>query len=262
MTKLYVDTETFSDVDIKKAGTVKYAKNCELLLARFKLGDQAFTWETGNEGFPLWVWDHIRCGKPVVAHNALFDFLVLEPFFGGELTLNQMRCTQAKVQAHGLPASLEKACEALGAPQDRKKSLKGKTLIRKFCIPRKPSKLQSHTRVTPEMAPREWAVFRDEYLFQDVEALEWLDKQLPDLSPTEHEIWVETQRLNLRGIPVDVDTIAHIADAIDHAVDKYASNFIRRTCLFPTQIEKIVAWINNNGVICNCLLYTSPSPRD
>ena len=254
MERLYVDTETYSEVDIKTAGGIKYTADCEMILARFKLGEKAYTWDCYDDPYiPDWVLEHVSCGKQVVAHNALFDFLVLEPFFDGELTLKQMRCTQAKAQAHGLPGKLDKATEALGAPVDKKKSAKGNRLIKLFSMPRKPTKMKLYTRATAKTDPKDWALFRDEYLYQDVEAVEWLDNTLPDLSKSEQETWLHTQRLNLRGIPIDLPMVKHIADAIDQSVDEHASKFIRQTGIFPTQVARIQQWVNNHGVLANNL---------
>jgi len=259
MERLYVDIETYSDLDLKKVGAHKYAADCELLLARFKLGELEYTYDHNDLSlddmyyFPDWVFNHVSSGKPVVAHNAMFEYLVLASYFNGELTLKQMRCTQAKAQAHGLPGALAKATEALGVPTDKAKNTKGNALIRKFCVPRKPTKNNPSTRNTAETHPTDWVVFRDEYLYNDVEACEWLDKQLPDLTKAEQAVWVQTQRLNMRGVPIDLPMVKHIADAIDHAVDDYASAFIRQVGLFPTQIAQIVAWVNSNGVIISNL---------
>ena len=249
MERLYVDIETYSDLDIKKVGGFKYATDCELILARFKLGDDVYVWERGDPlPFPGWI-THFE--GPVVAHNAMFEYLVLCDMV--DWNIEQMICTQAKAQSHGLPGALGKACVALGAPDDKKKSTKGNALIRKFCTPRKPTKNNPATRVYPADAPTDWALFRDEYLVQDVEACEWLDKQIPDLPKSEREVWIQTQKMNQRGIPLDHEMISHIADAIDHAVDDYASTFIRQVGIFPTQIAEIVKWVNSNGVIISNL---------
>lgn len=251
--RLYVDIETYSTVDIKKEGGWKYTSNCELILARFKLGDQVYVWEHGS--FPEWVMDHCAKGLPVVAHNAMFEFNVLKRYL--PIHIEQMICTQAKAEAHGLPGSLNKATQALGAPESHLKSAKGSALIRLFCMPRKPTKAKPYDRATAKTDPEEWALFRDEYLYQDVEALEWLDNALPDLSAAERQAWVETQYLNSVGIPIDTNTVKQIARDIDLAVDRYSTDFIRRTLTFPTQIEKIQQWLLQQGVLVNDLTKTT-----
>lgn len=42
---IYTDTETYSELDIKKVGTVKYADSAELLLAGFIQGDRDATYD-------------------------------------------------------------------------------------------------------------------------------------------------------------------------------------------------------------------------
>lgn len=242
---IYTDTETFSTVDIKKAGTVKYADSAELLLAGFKQDDLYTVMDIG-EKVPEWVVDHCNSGGMFVAHNALFDYCVLKKVLPS-LNINQMIDSQAVVAAHGLPMSLEKSGIALGLDPDKQKLKDGKRLVKKFCMPRKPTKLDKSVRVMPEDAPEDWIAFRDEYLRLDIEAMEEIVAKLGFLSEQEQRVWVDTQIINLGGIPVDLDTTKLIINKLDKLVDDESSEYIRVTGHFPTQRAVALKWCNDNG---------------
>lgn len=250
---LWCDTETFSETDIKTAGTVKYTDHAEMLLVGFKLGDRYEAVDIYHgETIPSWVKDHIKHGGLVGAHNALFDYLVLLPKLPF-LRVHQMIDTQAIVAAHGLPLSLEKAGKALGLDEDKQKLKDGKRLVRLFCIPRKPTKTNPNTRLLPEDAPEDWAKFKDEYLRLDIESMIEIYNLLSPLSPSEQQVWIDTQKVNLAGIPIDLETAKLINDKLHSFVDEQASEFIRLTGIFPTQRQKVLDWVRENGCLIDNL---------
>lgn len=243
---LYVDTETFSTVDLKTAGTVKYAASAELLLAGFKLDNVYEVWDAyHNPTPPDWVVEYIEDGF-VCAHNALFDYVVLKKHFP-ELGLNQMVDNMAVCAAAGLPLGLEMAGKALHILDNHLKSKEGKRLIKMFCMPRKPTKNNDAVRIYPDDKPEEWKMFRDVYLYQDVISLEVINKMLPPLRRFEQEVWWETQLINMEGIPIDTKMVMNILASLDEFVDERASEFIRLTGIFPTQRDKVLNWCANNN---------------
>lgn len=251
---LYTDTETFSDLDIKDVGTVKYADSAELLLAGFKLGDRYEVWDAYYKPYepPVWVEDYIDNGGLVCAHNALFDYVVLKQHFPS-LELKQMVDNMAVCAAAGLPLGLEAAGKALHLMDSHLKSKEGKRLIKMFCIPHKPTKKNPVTRIMPEHQPEDWSLFKDEYLYKDIISLEEINKYLPKLRPFEQTVWYQTQQINMGGIPIDIDTVELILDKLDQFVDDQASDFIRKTGVFPTQRDKVLQWCCSQGYIMNNL---------
>lgn len=242
---IFTDTETFSTVDIKTAGAVKYAQNAEMLLAGFKLNNEYEYYDYHhNPEVPEWVYLHIERGGFLAAHNALFDYLILKPHIP-TLTIEQMVDTQAIVAAHGLPLSLEKSGAALNL--DKQKYKGGARLIKLFCIPRKPTKYNESTRVHACDEPDKWVEFRDVYLKADVDTMEIIYNKLSPLSEREQQVWVETQYINLRGVPIDAETNSLIIKKLDTLIDDESTSFIRQTGIFPTQRDKILKWCQENG---------------
>ena len=245
---LFLDVETFSTVDIKKAGTVKYADSAELLLAGFQLCGNYEVYDYSMEDctIPPFVIEHIRNGGMCAAHNALFDFCILSRYIP-ELKIEQMVDTQAIVASYGLPMSLDKAGKALGIDEDKAKSTKGKALIRKFCMPRKPTKNDPSTRAYPKDHQEDWNIFKGEYLRNDITAMIEIYRLLDPLTAKEQQVWVDTQVINLAGIPVDLETTNLINSKLEKLVDDESTKFIRLTGIFPTQRAKVLEWCINNG---------------
>jgi DNA polymerase len=100
----------------------------------------------------------------------------------------------------------------------------------------------------PEDAPEDWLEFRDVYLKADIDSMEELYHALPKLSAWEQQVWVDTQHINLRGIPIDVPTTKLIIEKLDSLVDEESSNFIRIAGVFPSQRDKVLGWVRANGV--------------
>ncbi len=243
---LYTDTETFSTVDIKKAGTVKYCESAEMLLAGFELEGQYDVFDyVHNPSIPDWVFKHVTDGGLVAAHNALFDYIILKKHIPN-LNIRQMVDTMAVCAAHGLPMALGKVSKILSLPVQKYEG--GDRLVRRFCIPRKPTKHDSRIRITPEDDPEGWVEFRDTYLDQDIYSMKHLVDRLGVLTPDQQEVWIATQFINLDGVPVDLPTTKLIKDKIDVLVDEESTKFIRMTGLFPTQRDRVMGWVRTQGV--------------
>jgi DNA polymerase len=245
---LFLDTETFSETNIKTAGAVKYGENAEMLLAGFRLGDKYEVWDyTENKPIPTWVFEHINNGGLVAAWNALFDYVILKEHIFS-LKLDQVIDLMAMASAAALPMSLEKCGEALGLAEDKVKLKEGKRLVKKFCVPRKPTKNNPATRILPQDDPEDWDMFKNEYLRMDIESMIHISEMLPWLMPEEQQAWVDTQVINLAGVPIDGGTCQLIIKKLDKLIDDESSKFIRLTSLFPTQRDKVLKWVQNQGV--------------
>jgi DNA polymerase len=116
------------------------------------------------------------------------------------LPLSQWEDTMAKAAAHNLPLALDKCCTAIGLPEDKAKSKRGKYLISKLCKPQKGG-LRLHDRV----------LLREmyEYCKQDVVAERAIDKKLSDLIPSERKLWELDQKINIRGVYIDSENVDH-----------------------------------------------------
>lgn len=206
---LWADTEDFSVTPIA-SGHHRYAEDAEVLLWAFAWGEgEKQVWDMPAGYFGLEdIQRQINEAERVVFHNAQFDLAVLRQN-GITIPIEKVHCTMTQALAHGLVGKLEQLCDVLKVPQDKAKIKDGKKLIQLFCKPgAKNAKIK---RATSETHPDKWAQFI-EYAGADVDAMREVWRRLPrwNCSPSETLLWQLDQRINDRGIAVDLD-LAHAA---------------------------------------------------
>ena len=215
MTTLWLDTETYSECDLRAHGTHRYAEHesTEITVAQFALDDDDPVVIDCTEPHPERdsTLNYLKTlledpTVTVVAHNAVFDRTLIRKCWGIDVPIERWRCTMVKAMEHGLPGGLDKIGEALGVTEDKAKDKRGKELIQLFCKPRpKNHKLR---RATRETHPQEWAEFL-EYSRQDIVAMREISNRLPSWNfkdgHPELALWHLDQRINDRGFAVDLD---------------------------------------------------------
>lgn len=205
MSTLYLDLETFCEVPISH-GTHAYAEQAEVLLVAWALDDgpvQVHDCTTGAP-WPLPLANALSgdAGR-VVIHNSAFDRTVLSHATDVLLEPEQVDDTMVQALAHGLPGALGTLCDVLRIDTDKAKDKEGRQLVHLFCKPRpKNSKLRRATRDTH---PAEWARFI-EYARLDVAAMREVYRKLPrwNLTDAERALWCLDQRVNDRGVAIDL----------------------------------------------------------
>lgn len=219
---LYNDLETYSETPLSR-GTHAYAEKAEVLLWAYAL----------DEGAPK-VWD-VTSGAPMppeleaslrdknctkVWHNgAMFDMVVLKHAMPHlNLRMEEVEDTMVLAYMHGLPGSLDMLSGIYKLGEDKAKMKDGGRLVNLFCVPR--PKNMTLRRATRETHPEEWQKFC-RYAELDIEAMRALHKRLPrwNCTPFERELFLLDQRINNRGIRVDVALATAALEAVDRAQD-------------------------------------------
>lgn len=212
MNHLSIDLETYSDVNLKKAGLYRYVQSpaFEILLFAYSL-DGAPTQVVDmaqGEKIPLEVVHALtdpQCLKH--AYNAAFEWYCLSKYMGAQLPPSQWRDTMLHGLYAGYTAGLDATGRALGIPEDKQKLATGKALIRYFCVPCKPTKSNGgRTRNYPHHDPEKWELFKT-YNGQDVVAEMEIERRLsvfpvPDFVQKQ---WETDLLINARGVAVDMD---------------------------------------------------------
>ena len=211
MIRVSIDLETFSSVDIKKAGAYAYVRSpdFEIMLAAYSIdGGHVqildFTEPDFKEGMDLLYSLLVSPEVEKCAYNATFEWLCLSKYYGLELPLDGWACTMHHGLYLGYPGGLAAIGEAIGLPQDKRKMGVGLSLIRKFCVPRKPTKTDPRVRILPHHEPEKWQLFK-EYCKQDV-VTEMSVKNILDKYPVpagEMELWRLDLLINNTGVAVD-----------------------------------------------------------
>lgn len=221
MTTLWFDCETFSECDLKSAGTHAYAAHpsTEITVAQWAIDDgEPQVWDcTDPDGYidEALTYKLLDPTVTVVAHNSMFDRTLLRHCWGIDVPVERWQDTMVKAMAHGLPGSLDKIGQIVGLEADQAKDKRGRELITLFCKPRP----KGHTlrRATRETHPKEWAEFL-EYSRQDIVAMRAIDARLPSWNyragHPELGLWHLDQRINDRGVAVDVPLAAAAIDAV------------------------------------------------
>jgi DNA polymerase bacteriophage-type len=222
MTTVYLDLETRSTVDLRRSGVYPYAKHhtTEVLLASFAVGDGAVRTVIikGQHRANYAFFTHTLTGADrIVAHNAAFERLVLRDCLGVNIPLGKWDCTAARARAMALPASLEQCAQALGLPVQ--KDREGAALMLRMCKPRKPRRGED---------PKGVYWFEDDermarlgaYCEQDVIVGRLLDRNLAPLTPGQLATWRQTEIMNDRGVPLDLQFIHRARWAVEEELDR------------------------------------------
>lgn len=241
MRHLSIDIETFSDIDIQKAGAYRYAQSEQFRIMLFAYsfdGEevQVVDLENGEE-IPHFILNALQ-DKEVIKHayNAAFEWYCLNRA-GIKTPLDQWQCTMVHAMYLSLPAGLANTGEALGIPEDKKKSAVGKQLIRYFCVkPYKPDAVK-------------WKAFK-EYNRQDVVSEMEIENRLsgfpvPEL---EWERWRQDIAMNAYGVKVDTELVNGAIKIQERCEEELLTEAIRLTQLeTPNSPTQLLNWVNAQG---------------
>ena len=270
--EMSIDLETYSDVDISKCGAYKYAEsdNFEILLFGVSI-----------DGGEVQVFD-LACGDTIPddilaalfddtvtkwAFNANFERICLsnwlkmhhpEHFKGygipedpasKYLDPSSWKCTMVWSAYMGLPLSLEGVGAVLKLQDQKMKE--GKDLIKYFCCPCKPTKINSgRTRNLPEHAPDKWEAFKA-YNKRDVE-VEMAIKQKLSKFPLPDFIWDEyhlDQEINDRGIMLDMDVVENAIAFDERSKSELMISMQNITNLDnPNSVVQMKQWLSDHGI--------------
>jgi DNA polymerase len=186
---LWLDFETRSNCDLAARGAYNYAQDgsTDVLCMAWAFDDEDVQLWTPDQPFPEAVSKHTG---QIRAHNAAFERLIFWYVLQINYNLEQFYCTAAQARANCAPGSLEDVGRFAGASM--KKDHRGAALVRKCCIP--PYK---HT-------PQD-LLDLFEYCRQDVRAMRAISKSMRELSPTELADYHVNERINDRGVLIDVE---------------------------------------------------------
>lgn len=253
MRHLSIDLETFSSVDIQKAGAHAYVRSpdFEILLNGYQfwgeMSEPAVLDYTEESVLPQWFVDCLFDPDVIKhAYNATFEWLCFSSVLGVELPKDQWRDTMLHSLYCGYPASLAAAGKAIGLPEDKQKLTIGKALIKYFCTPCNPSKANGgRIRNYPCHDPDRWKMFK-EYNAQDVVTETEISRRLSYVTVPDYvqRQWLTDLTINTRGVAVDMELVNGALDIGQRTTDTLKNEAIGITGLAnPNSIKQLSEWL-------------------
>ena len=250
MSRVHIDFETRSAVDLKKAGLYRYFQDesTRVWVLRYKIDDGGVEeWRPGWPQ-PRDLFAALDNDAVVVAHNAAFErecWNMLRRRAGDgfyawpPLPLEQTECTMSRAAALALPSALDGLGTVLGLPVQ--KDAEGRRLMLQMC--------KADDREWPE----DKVARLSQYCRDDVLAEEGADKRLPKLSDRERRVWILDQKINERGVAIDAHFARRAVALTTEALDMANREMWRLTdgevgkC---TQTAALASWLNRRGAVC------------
>jgi DNA polymerase len=259
MLEAVIDYESRSKADLKAVGAINYARDesTSIFCLGYRVACGPYRlWIPERAPMPEALWAVFKAGI-LVAHNASFERAITRytltryPLLTSEqkevlirIPPSRWRCTAAKAAMCHLPRNLEEAAQALGLPVQ--KNMEGNRLIKKYSKPRKPSKHNPSPWWTDRSDLRK--IYR--YCLTDVKAEYELHMALPDLSDSEQKIWELDQKINDRGVLIDIPTVKIILNLIREEMENITQGVNELTngeITSVTQTAKVLQWVNERG---------------
>ena len=264
-----VDIETYSSVDLQKAGVRPYteAPDFTILLISYRVDGQptriidlADSEDVDPSllppvlsDLPAGDTDEFLCllTSPEVvktAYNASFERTCLARYFARLMPPEQWRCTMVQAATLGLPGTLAQVGAALGL--EKQKLTEGAELIRYFCKPAKDG-----TRHYPKDAPDKWERFR-KYNVRDVDVETDIRDRLArwPRPPAELAAWELDQRINDRGVRLDAGLLDKALELDGQYSARLMAEARQLTALGnPNSDAQLKGWLAGRGLVTDSL---------
>jgi DNA polymerase len=248
-----VDFETRSAVDLRKTGVYKYASDpsTDIWCMAYKApwSDDVQVWLPGDE-MDVSLEDWIVEGGLLSAWNANFERTIWNEIMVGRYQwprtgIKQWRCTMAQASAMGLPRALGQAASVLGVEEQKDKA--GAALMLRMARPRKVNADGSYT----------WWNTKDKidtlvaYCIQDVKTELSVAETLNAMPDSERRLYQLDQRINDRGVKVDLDLIERVSKLANSASENIDAEIKRLTngqVKAATNAMDLTAWLRGYGL--------------
>ena len=274
MRSLEIDIETYSSVDLSRAGVYRYSESpdFEVLLFGYSAdgGPVRVVDLTAGEEIPPDVLNALTDDRVTKwAFNANFERVCLSRYLS-DRGIQLDPCPESRQETHrsprfldpaswrcsmiwaaylGMPLSLSDVGAVLGL--EKQKLTEGKELIRYFCKPCEPTAGNGgRTRNRACDAPEKWRLFKA-YNLRDVETEMEIQRKLANY-PVPENVWDQfhiDQKINDRGISVDMVLVENAIAMDGKAREELTDCMQKLTSLSnPNSIQQMKQWLNNNGM--------------
>lgn len=290
MSVLSIDFETRSTVDLKKSGVYVYAQHpttdiwcmawafddeepeiwTPAAAGRCKTGyaeDGNVCWHHGYcdreelfAGLDPRIVAHILAGGEMRAWNAQFERtiwreIMVKRYGAPEIKMEQFVCSAAEAAAMSLPRALGNAAHVLGVEQQ--KDDKGYRLMLQMARPRKiaddGTPIWWDRALKPSEEPKiaQMIATLKSYCKQDVRSEKAVVPALRRLTPHERLIYLLDQRINDRGIRIDMELVHAASEIVEVGVTRANARLDDLTNGDVTKLSnhrKLLQWLNEADI--------------
>lgn len=230
---LWLDYETRSECDLLKRGVYNYAADpsTRVLIASYALNDGPVKrWEAWRrpqiKAELLYALKNSRI--TIRAHNASFERLITKHCLDLDLPPERWYCTSFQSRAAGCPSSLDDVARMVN-PAHRK-DIRGADLIKRYSCPPFENDVAGLTEF-------------GEYCDQDVIAMRGISKALPELTDHARKVWAANERINDRGLPIDVELCELAQNYVERELVALEARMIALTGT-KTRGVALAKWVN------------------
>jgi DNA polymerase bacteriophage-type len=240
---LSIDFETRSRIDLKDRGLDVYSSDPSTEIICIAAGpspDKVEVWRP--EDVPQWVLDHAANGGSIAAWNAAFEYHIWNRV-GAKLGWPRIKWDQlvdsmAIAAANNIPQDLDTAGEVMGS--EFQKDKRGKKLIQLLCKPKKDGTFSED----PELMAELFA-----YCKRDVQTEMSIVAKLRNLNFNERRVWVLTQQINDRGVPVDPRELDNVIGVVDKEIESINAQITQLTGgIEVSKRDQLLKWFNERGL--------------
>ncbi len=153
-----------------------------------------------------------------------------------EIPLEQWYCTMSVCARKALPLDLDRVSNLLELKVIKNEA--GAEALKKICKP--VSKTKFYFNEDPELLD----LVRGDYGRDDTRSQMYLARRVGDLEPAEREVWLLNQRMNLRGLRIDLPFAADCQAVYDQAVAPLADRFAIATDNMKPKSPKLKLLLN------------------
>lgn len=243
MNVLSIDFETRSRIDIKDRGLDVYSSDASTEIVCLAAGFNKHNvegWFTND--VPPWVLSHIEVGGKVSAWNASFEWHIWnrvgKKLGWPELKWEQLIDSMAMAAANNIPQDLDTAGEVMDA--EFQKDRRGKKLIQLLSKPQRNGKFNEDPELMAEFL---------EYCKRDVQTEISIVEKLRPLTEAEQRVWVLTQIINQRGVPVEANELDNAQSMVEQELLHINTQIEALTGgISVTKNAQLKAWFAENGL--------------
>jgi DNA polymerase len=238
---LTLDFETRSTVSIKDVGAYRYFEHptTRPMCVAASYGPHLGVF-TDFENMPEWFLDALADENvPIHAHNSTVERLCIReicgPKFGWPVPKGKRwRCSAARARRLALPGKLEKLGPALGLPDDELKDKEGHKVMLRLTKPL-PKRSNSPPGFQWDDDPAKHARMH-QYCLRDVTGEEAAEARMLPMTPEELDYYHFTERLNDRGVRIDVRLIRRLVHRAPGALANFAVQKV-------TNVAQLKQWV-------------------